>query len=110
MKKFADAFNGLKLALKHKAVMVQVVLGLCAIIGGIIIKLDYFEWLVFILCIGLVIMAEIINTSIEQIGNYLTNKNDIKIKIIKDLASASVLVISVIAFCIAVLTVLRRII
>ena len=51
MKKFSDAFSGLKTALKHKAVIIQIVLGIMAIIGGLIIKLDYNEWLAFIMCI-----------------------------------------------------------
>ena len=35
-KKFADSFNGLKTALKHKAVLVQCFLGAMAVIGGLI--------------------------------------------------------------------------
>ena len=54
-RKFADTFNGLKIALKHKAVMIQFVLGLMAIIGGLIIRLDHYEWLAFIICIMIVI-------------------------------------------------------
>ena len=38
MKKFSDAFNGLKIAFRHKAVMIQLVLGIMAIIGGMIIR------------------------------------------------------------------------
>ena len=34
-KKFADSFNGLKTALKHKAVLVQCFLGAMAVIGGL---------------------------------------------------------------------------
>ena len=40
MKKFADAFNGLKIAFRHKAVMIQLVLGIMAIIGGMILQVD----------------------------------------------------------------------
>ena len=52
-KKFSDSFNGLKLALNHKAVLVQLILGLLAIIGGLIIKLDHYEWLAFVVCIAM---------------------------------------------------------
>lgn len=109
MKKFMDAFNGLKVALSHKAVVIQIVLGILAIIGGIIIKLDYYEWLAFIICISLVILCEIFNTSIENIGNYLNINKDDKIKTIKDLSSAAVLVSAIGALIVCVLTVIRRI-
>lgn len=110
MKKFSDALNGLRIALTHKAVMIQIVLGVMAIVGGIIIKLDYYEWLAFIVCISLVIFAEIFNTAIEKIGNYLNVNKDEKIKAIKDLSSGAVLIASIGAFIVCVFVVLRRII
>lgn len=105
MKKFLDAFNGLKIAFSHKAVVTQVVLGVLAIIGGVIIKLDYYEWLAFIICIALVILCEVFNTAIERIGDYLNINEDSKIKVIKDLSSAAVLVSAMgsLAICIAVI-------
>ena len=109
MKKFIDSFNGLKIALAHKAVMIQIILACLAIIGGIIIKLDYYEWFAFIICIVLVIMAEIFNTSIEKIGNYLNIEKDEKIKQIKDLSSAAVLIASIGALVICIICVIRRI-
>lgn len=109
MKKFKDAFNGLRIAFGHKAVVIQVVLGVMAVIGGIIIKLDHYEWLAFIICISLVILCEIFNTSIEKIGDYLNIEKDNKIKVIKDLSSAAVLIACLGALIVCVLVVIRRI-
>ena len=109
MKKFNDAFNGLKIALTHKAVVIQMALGIMAIIGGIIIHLDYYEWLAFIVCITLVILCEIFNTSIEKIGDYLNIKQDEKIKVIKDLSSSAVLISAIGALTICIMVVIRRI-
>ncbi|MBR3264962.1 MAG: diacylglycerol kinase [Erysipelotrichaceae bacterium] len=108
-KKFADSFNGLKLALKHRAVMVQFILGLMALIGGFIIRLDHYEWLAFIICIAMVITAEIINTAIEKIGDYLNSEYDERIKTIKDLSSGGVLVASLGALAVCILCVIERI-
>ena len=108
MKKFNDAFNGLKVALNHRAVVVQIILAVLAIIGGIIIKLDHYEWLAFVICISLVIFAEIFNTAIEKIGNYLTDEQNEKIKIIKDLSSAAVLVSAIGALIVCILCTIRR--
>ena len=109
MKKFTDSFNGLKIALEHKAVLIQIILGLMAIIGGLIIRLDYYEWLAFVICITLVILCEVFNTTIEKIGDYLSEEKDERIRVIKDLSSAAVLVSSFGAFVICMICVIRRI-
>ena len=108
MKKFKNAFDGLRTALSHQAVLVQILLAGFAIIGGILIKLDIYEWLAFVICIGMVIASEIFNTAIEKIGDYLNNENDERIKVIKDLSSAAVLVSAVCAFVVCILCVIRR--
>ena len=87
MKKFTDAFNGLKEVLKDKSVQTQCILGVMAVIGGIIIKLDEYEWLAFVVCIAMVIAAEIFNTAIEKMADYLNNEYDEKIKVIKAIPS-----------------------
>lgn len=109
MKKFLDAYNGLLLAFKHKAVLIQIILGVCAILGGIIISLDYYEWLAFVICICIVLSAEIFNTSIEKIGNYLNINKDSKIKEIKDLSSAAVLIAAIGSLIICIMALLRRV-
>lgn len=110
MKKFRDSFNGLKLALKHKAVMVQILLGAMAIIGGIIIRLDIYEWLAFVICIAMVNSSEIMNTAIERIGDYLNLEKDERIGKIKDLSSAAVLANAIAALVICLICVIRRLI
>ena len=109
MKKFKDAFNGLKIAFGHKAVIVQIIMAVMTVIGGIIIKLDTYEWLSFVICISMVIMAEIFNTSVERIGDYLNIKDDKRIKDIKDLSSSAVLVAAMGSLIVCVLCLIRRI-
>lgn len=109
MKKFIDACNGIKIAVSHKAVLIQILLGVLAIIGGLIIKLDCYEWMAFIICIGMVITSEVFNTAIEKIGDYLNIEKDEKIKQIKDLSSAAVLISSICALTICIFCLIRRI-
>lgn len=110
MKKFKDAFNGIKVSFNHKAIVIQCVLGIFAIVGGIIIKLDYYEWFAFILCIALVISLEIVNTCIEKTCNLISEDYNDKIKAIKDMSSAAVLVSSFAALIVCVICVVRRLI
>ena len=49
------------------------------------------EWIVLVLAIGLVIQAEIWNTAIEKISDFIQPLQDPRIKVIKDLAAAGVL-------------------
>lgn len=110
MKKFKDAFNGIKLCLKDKAIKIQIFLGICAIIGGFIIKLDIYEWLAFVICIGVVIAAEVNNSCVEKLCDLYKEEYDIRIKVIKDMASAFVLICAIMSFVVCLLVVLRRII
>lgn len=109
MKKFKYAFEGLKEALKEKAVLTQVVLAILAIIGGLIIKLDEYEWLAFIICVVGVISLEILNSVIENLCDLYSKENNLLIKKIKDMASAAVLVFSFGALIVCVICVLRRV-
>lgn len=107
--KFKYAFAGLKQAFKEKAIMIQIILAVCAIIGGIIIKLDAYEWLAFTICIGLVISLEIFNSVIEKLCDLYSLEKNEKIRVIKDMAASAVLVSAIAAFIVALICVLRRI-
>ena len=107
--KFKHAFDGLKLALKEKAVIIQIILGVMAIIGGIIIKLDEHEWLAFVVCIAGVISLEIMNSVIENLCDLYSKEYNEKIKNIKDMASASVLLFCLGALVVCIICVLRRV-
>lgn len=108
MNKFKYALIGLKGALKEKAIITQIILAILAIIGGIIIKLDEYEWLAFLICIGLVISLEIINSCIERLCDLYSKEYDDRIKVIKDYAAAAVLVASIISLIVCIIVVLRR--
>lgn len=110
MKKFLYAFEGIKESLKQKAIVTQCVLGILAIIGGIIIRLNYLEWLAFVICIGLVISLEIMNSVVELLCDLYSTEFNLKIKVIKDMASASVLVSSIASLIVCIICVLRRLI
>jgi len=57
-----------------------------------------------------VLTAEIINTAIENIADFLTIENNNKIKTIKDLSAAAVLISALTALIIALIIFLPKII
>jgi len=101
--KFYVAFVGLVSSLKDRSIQIQYVLAILACIVAWMIGCNYYEWIAVLLCIGLVIVAEILNTCIEKLCDlYSTEKNE-QIKYIKDLAAGGVLFVSLIALTVGIL-------
>jgi len=61
------------------------------------------EWCTLLLCCALVISFELVNTAIEKLCDYIQPEKDEKIRIIKDISAAAVLVSAVIAAVIGVI-------
>ena len=97
MKKFKDAFNGLKVGLKHRSIVIQFVMAICIFTAGWILKFTQAEWLAVIGMCALVISAEIFNTCIEMICDKICPDYDETIGKIKDLSAAGVLVCALFA-------------
>ncbi|MBR3312264.1 MAG: diacylglycerol kinase family protein [Solobacterium sp.] len=108
-KKFEDAFRGLYEAFMDPSVFLQAVLGIMAVIAGFILKLERTEWLMVILCIGLVITAEILNTCIEKLCDLYSTAYSERIRKIKDMSSGAVLFAALIALTAAVMILLNHI-
>jgi len=71
-----------------------------AIALGITLHISGENWLIILLCIGLVVALELINTAIETLADHLHPGRDPHIGLVKDLAAAAVLVAAVISFII----------
>ena len=106
MKKFKDAFNGLRVGLQHKSIVIQFVLALCIFTAGLILNFTAFEWIgVFVMC-AMVISAEIFNTCIEMLCDKICPEQNETIGKIKDLAAAGVLVCALFALLVALVIVI----
>jgi diacylglycerol kinase len=93
-KSFIYAFNGLKIALSERNMRVHIVCALTAIILGFVFHISMMEWIIVLICIGLVIALEMINTAIEYLVNLVSPEFNEKAGKIKDIAAGAVLVIS----------------
>ena len=94
--KFVPAFNGLfDLIKSESSVRLQIFIGTLAIIGGLIVGFTYFEMLIVMVLVFLVISLECCNTVIEWlVDSKFTTYNDTARRI-KDGAAAMVLVASI---------------
>ncbi|MEE9437800.1 MAG: diacylglycerol kinase family protein [Saprospiraceae bacterium] len=107
---FKYAFKGLGILLKEEHnVLIHLGFAITSIFGGWYFNISIVEWMMIISCIGMVIMAEIFNTSIEHIANYIQPNQDTKIEIIKDLGAAGVFIAALSAFLIGVIIFIPKI-
>lgn len=76
---------------------IHTVIGLLVVICAFLLKISYIEWLICLVLIGLVLMAEFFNTSIEHTVDLVTEEQKPLAKKAKDTAAAGVLVFTIIS-------------
>lgn len=100
---FRYAFSGIREAFQsEKNMKVHFLLMILVIILGLVLKLSLVEWAILIITIGLVLISEFINTSLEQIVDIVSPEKQEKAKIAKDVAAAGVLVSAIIAVLVGI--------
>lgn len=108
---FRNAWAGLiKVTREELNFKIHLCVTIIDIIAGFVLQINTLEWIAIILCIGLVLSMEAMNTAVEHIANYLTSETDSRIKSIKDISAAAVLITSIISVIIGVIIFLPKII
>jgi diacylglycerol kinase (ATP) len=98
LRSFVIGFLGLTHAIGSEQNMrLHCVAALGVIVAGFVFALEAWEWIVILLCIGLVISAECMNTAIERLADRISRETDPLIKQAKDCGSAAVLVLAITA-------------
>lgn len=82
------------LFLYHRNMRIIFMLGITAFLLGVYFQLKGIELVTLCITITLVFMAEIFNTAIEMLMNMLTTKYHTRVKLVKDIAAAVVLLTS----------------
>lgn len=109
IKSFRFAVSGLIDILKtQRNARIIFILGAIAIILGIHFKISTVEFMIIILTIGMVFMAEIFNTMVEETHNLFSEDFDPKIKMIKDMAAGAVLVSAIISLVVGYFIFIKR--
>ena len=94
---FSFALNGIKISLRQRNMKIHVACALLVIALGFYFKITTTDWCILLLCIGVVIALEIINTAIEHVVDLVSpNYNELAGKV-KDLAAGAVLVVAIIS-------------
>jgi len=110
LESFKYALNGLRILIveEHNA-RIHLVAAVCVVIAGLFFNISSYEWIGVILSIGLVFSLEIINTSIENIADFVSPDKHEIIKKIKDLAASGVLISAITALAVGLVIFLPKI-
>jgi diacylglycerol kinase len=82
---------------------IQAVVAMLVVVAAFFFGISAQEWLWILLCIGLVIGLEMVNTAIETLANRLHPDRHPDIKIVKDVAAGAVLWAAVISVLVGAL-------
>ncbi len=101
LKSFRYAFSGLRVLVKeeHNA-RIHLFATVCVIVMGVLFRISCTEWVAVSLAIGLVFGMEAVNSAVENICDFVCPELDARIKKIKDLAAAAVLLSAIAALAV----------
>lgn len=90
------ALNGLKEAfVREKNFRIHVSIAILVIITSAIFRLNQLEWVIILTFIHFVLIAELVNSVIERLIDYIKPELHPNAKIIKDMAAAIVLIAAI---------------
>lgn len=95
---FKYAFEGIAQTYKvEQNLKIHTFIAILVLVFGFFLKISYLEWLICLVLIGLVLMAEFFNTAIEYVVDLASPKVHPLAKAAKDTASAGVLMMAIIS-------------
>ena len=111
MRSFKYAFNGLRVLLcKERNALTHLCIAVCVLAAGFVFRISTGEWIVIIFCIGFVFALELINTSIENMADFVSKEYHNLIRNAKDLAAGAVFVGAITAAIIGLIIFVPKII
>ena len=106
---FKYAFSGLKYGfINTKNLHIDFFFILAVIICGFLFEISYIEWIILILCIGLVVSLELVNTAIESVVDLASPDVHPLAKASKDVAAGAVLFSAIISAIVGIIIFLPK--
>jgi diacylglycerol kinase (ATP) len=111
LQSFRYAFKGIRMAYTEGQVNIKIhsVIAIFVIALSIYLSINEIEWAIIIGCIGIVISAEMINTSIESLVDLVSPEWNEKAGKVKDIAAGAVLVLAMMSIAIGIMIFLPKI-
>lgn len=104
------SLDGIKYGLQtERSLRIELLLTVLAIGLGIFLELSLLEFAILFLTIGIVLLAELLNTAIEVMLDLYSQEYNESIKLAKDISSGAVLITSIISVMVAAVLLLPKI-
>lgn len=98
VKSFGYAIKGIAVAVRtEQNLQIHLVAVVVVVVAGVKLQVSTAEWMVLVLCFGIVISAELINSAIEKLVDLVSPEYNAKAGLIKDIAAGAVLVVAMAA-------------
>lgn len=108
---FQYAFSGMADMLRQEPnARIHCIITVLVVAAGFFFRISATEWICIAFAIGLVISAEAFNTAIERLADVVQPDQDERIRDVKDLAAAAVLLCALAAAAVGVIIFLPKVI
>lgn len=95
LKSQENAWNGLyELLTRHLNFDIEFGIAIIVLVAGAVLGLTAIEWIITLVSITAVLVAEAVNTAVEQLCDAITKDYNQNIKSAKDISAAAVLLIA----------------
>ncbi len=105
---FYFAFKGLKAVWSERNFKLHIVSVCLVLLSHLLLNYSPIEWIILIICMAMVLAAEIFNTAIEELVNLVSPEKNEKAGKIKDMSAAAVLILSIGSFFVMLLLILNK--
>lgn len=108
---FKFAWQGFKALLRYEHnARIHVVAAVAVIIAGVLFRISAMEWIAVMLCIGMVISAEALNSSVEALADRITEDHDPLIGRAKDFGATAVTILALASVAVGLIIFIPKII
>lgn len=94
----------------HVNIKIHTFVASTVILLGILLSISTMEWALVVLCCGVVIAAEMINTAIEALVDMVSPEWNLKAGLVKDISAGAVLILAITSVVIGLIIFLPKII
>lgn len=104
IKSFGYAGRGIKIVFGSEPNMkIHIFVAMLVILCGFVFKINITEWILCLLCVGLVFSAEMLNTAIENVVDLASPEHHELAGKAKDIAAGAVLICAIVSVVIGLL-------
>ena len=104
LRSFGYAWQGIRCCIgKEQNLSFHLIATIIVVIAGLYLNITKNEWLGIILCIGLVISAELFNTAVEKLVDFVSPQQHPLAGQVKDIAAGAVLVCALAAIVVGLI-------